>query len=183
MIVRAGDLRSGKTLSCKCLQKEVQIENGTRGTHGMTGTPEYQAWIGMRVRCHSDKSINFHRYGGRGIKVCDRWNHSFENFFEDMGNLPFADATLDRIDNDGDYEPGNCKWSTYVEQNSNKTNNHVITHERVTKTVSQWADSVGLKRTTLLERIKSGWSFVDAISTKTLSFRQSGKRASKKRWG
>lgn len=114
--IRAGDLRSGKTKSCGCLQ----IENGSfRSTHGQTGTPEYLAWAGMLTRCNNPKSSNFEYYGGRGIKVCERWLQ-YENFFADMGQKPTPTHTLDRINVDGNYEPANCRWATKKEQAKNK---------------------------------------------------------------
>lgn len=88
--------------------------------HGMFGTPEYKAWSAMIQRCSNPKDSRYYSHGGRGIKVCDEWRASFENFYKDMGDRPSDKHSLDRIDNDGNYEPTNCKWSTQSEQNFNK---------------------------------------------------------------
>ncbi len=111
-ILRANHFLRGMTLSCGCLHREKVT------THGLSRTPEYLVWDGMVQRCTNPKSEAWKYYGGRGIKVCDRWR-DFQNFYSDMGPRP-ASLTIDRIDNDGDYEPGNCRWATMAEQNSNK---------------------------------------------------------------
>lgn len=88
--------------------------------HGKRDAPEYGVWRAMLRRCSSPKDRYYHRYGGRGISVCDRWLHSFTAFIEDLGPRPFPDAQLDRIDNDGNYEPGNCRWVTRKENCANR---------------------------------------------------------------
>lgn len=114
---RGSNLRSGLSRSCGCLRAEV--EKSSAKTHGQTRSPEYQSWRGMLDRCRNSKHVSFHRYGGRGISVCKRWL-KFENFLADMGKRP-AGLSLDRINNDGNYEPSNCRWATDAEQRANKS--------------------------------------------------------------
>ena len=98
--------------------------------HGLRYCPEYSTWTGMNERCSNPKNTYFHRYGGRGITVCDRWKNSFKAFYEDMGPKPFPKAQIDRRNNNGNYEPGNCRWTTSEINNQNK-NNNVLTIEKV----------------------------------------------------
>ena len=104
-------LRTGKTQSCGCLAREVRVQNGKRKrTHGGTGTGEFIVWGGMKSRCFNPKATSYDRYGGRGITVCDRWKNDFASFLSDVGNRPSPRHELDRIDPDGNYEPGNVRW-------------------------------------------------------------------------
>ena len=140
-------------------------------THGMTKTPEYQAWLDMKARCCNPNYQHYSHYGGRGIGVCDRWKNSFQNFFLDMGSRPTAKHSLDRIDNDGDYCPENCRWATKAEQQNNKSTNRLITIGCVTLTIAQWTKEMGFDKTVIYNRLNSGWSEFAAVMTPVRSYK------------
>ena len=135
-------------------------------THGKTRTKIYYIWRDMLNRCRWEKGDDFPQYGGRGITVCDRWL-KFENFYSDMGDPPEG-TQLDRRENDGNYEPGNCRWASRAIQNRNRRSNIVVSYNGQTKVLMDWATEVGIKYTTLRARIfVHGWpverAFTEAI--------------------
>ncbi len=154
--VRSTSLRKGGTRSCGCFKRDMET------THGDTGSPEHETWMRMTSRCRYTKTRAFHRYGGRGIKVCKRWG-VYENFLADMGRRPSAKHSLDRIDNDGNYEPTNCRWATQREQVHNSSSVRLITYGGQTLCVTDWAKKIGLKRETLFGRLRK-WSLEDALT-------------------
>lgn len=163
---------SGGKRSCGCIQKEIARETmkAVRDPgiiHGLSRTREYDAYRNMMNRCENPKCPEYRNYGSRGIKVCERWRESFEAFLEDMGPKP-PGTSLDRSDNDGDYEPGNCSWQTPEHQSNNKRNNVRITRDGMTLTVAQWAKilsrSNGIHPHTIEQRLRSGWDFERAES-------------------
>lgn len=131
-------------------------------THHLSGTRIYQAWQNMKSRCMKPSNNRYHRYGGRGIKVCERWL-SFENFYEDMGDC--GDLTLDRIGNNGHYEPDNCQWVPMSDQGKKTSRIRYLTYNGETFSLSEWARRIGVRGSTLSMRLNAyGWSIDRALS-------------------
>jgi hypothetical protein len=155
-IVRLDGVKSGRVVSCGCFNKAAKTRHG----HLALGSPTskmYRCWLSMLARCYNPKNKSFSRYGGRGVTVCTIWRRSFDCFFRDVGFPPAACYSLDRIDNEGAYEPGNVKWSTPEEQCRNRRSNRLITFQGEEKTMTEWAAQFGLKPATLWARLRSGW--------------------------
>lgn len=159
-IVARKELMNGDTQSCGCLQKEIAAEYQL--THGLSKTVEYKTWKSMRGRCNNVNSPDYPRYGGRGIKVCDRWN-VFQNFIDDIGMKPSKNHTLDRKDNNGNYDPLNCKWATRKEQANNTRRNRKITVNGITKNICEIAEDYCISASNIHRRIKDGLSSDDAV--------------------
>lgn len=128
--------------------------------------PGYSSYVSMLARCQNPKAHNYHLYGGRGIKVCPRWDGSFANFIADMGPRPGEEYSVDRIDHNGDYTPDNCRWATSTEQARNRRNNHLLTAFGETKPISAWvADSrCAVSKGMLRYRVVHGWDVETAIT-------------------
>lgn len=165
-VVIGKDLRNGHTKSCGCLRKDRASE--THLIHGQTNTRLFRVWQKMISRCHSNADKDYKNYGGRGISVCDEWKKDFHSFYEWSMKSGYKEPLeIDRIDNDGDYTPSNCRWSTRKEQCNNRRNNRVITYNGKTQTVQQWADKTGVNRSTLNSRInKLHWDVEKALTSK-----------------
>lgn len=148
--------------------------------HGKNGIPEHKVWQSMVGRCESPSNPNKHRYAERGITVCERWRNSFNSFYEDMGPRPTSKHTLERIDNDKGYEPGNCKWATRKEQGRNRSTCHYLEFQGEKLSVVEWAERIGVKPETLHGRLRNGWSVEKALTT-PLDLEASRRRYSKKR--
>lgn len=147
--------------------------------------PEYAAYHDMIQRCTNPNNHAWDRYGGRGIRVCQRWAGpgGFDAFVEDMGPRPRVDMSLDRIDNEGDYEPDNCRWTTTQKQNRNTRANHRITIDGETMCLTAWAERYGIGRSTIVNRIRVGWDPVAAVTTPAGAFYGSAQRGKPKRCG
>lgn len=162
------NLRKGNTKSCRCL---------LRSANGRSKTLEHSCWRQIKNRCYNPRYPWYHRYGGRGITICKRWRASFLAFLEDMGKKPFPEASIDRIDNDGNYScghcpeclangwPANCRWATQKEQTRNSRQNHLVTVQGETCCVSEWAERYGISCHTIFTRLCRGWSPERAVTT------------------
>lgn len=146
-----------------CDRRCYEASQREKPTLKKTNEAEYRAWCHMKTRCSLPSVDRFPLYGGRGIRVCDRWLESFSNFLADMGPRPSSRHSIEREDVDGNYEPSNCRWATRVEQARNKSNNRLLTHNGVTRCLTEWALVAGMSPTRVLARLNRGWSVADAL--------------------
>lgn len=155
IILHTYDLRSGLRTSCGCSNNTDQPSKRRK---------EYRRWKNMLSRCNNPQNSQWEDYGGRGITVCERWM-VFENFLEDMGPPPTPRHTLDRCNNNGNYEPNNCRWATYLEQGRNTRRNTTFTINGKTRCMSEWSEITGLSVHTIRSRLDLGWDITMAITT------------------
>lgn len=146
------------------MSTEVTIKP-KRERHGMNKSPEHRAWVHMKQRCTNENKREYKCYGGRGIKVCDEWMHSFIAFYSHVGPRPSEIHSIDRINVNGNYEPGNVRWATHQEQVENTTVVRNVTIGGKTQSISAWEREMGLSRGQVRAREKSGWSLEEAILT------------------
>jgi len=162
IVAQLTHLRTGHTVSCGCHRKSrLGKENRT---HGRAGSRLYRVWSDMKSRCYTPSSTGYPFYGGRGITVCARWRKSFEAFVKDMGDCP-PRMTIDRIDTTGNYTPKNCRWVTIAQQQRNRRNNRLVTHDGRTQCLAAWAEETGLPQSTLNNRLRLGWTVERALTT------------------
>lgn len=129
-------------------------------------TPEYKVWCWVKSRCNNPNDWNYHKYGGRGIQMCWRWQSDFNAFLSDMGERPSPKHTIDRINNNGNYEPENCKWSTQLQQQRNRRDSRMIRLNKKELSLSEWSEMLGIDRVTIATRIDQlGWSVRRALTT------------------
>lgn len=159
MVVLGGNLKNGHTNSCGCYRDERRSESHTK--HGLSGTAEFVIWAGMRQRCNNPENTAYKRYGGRGIKVCRRWD-KFENFLSDMGKRPSPELSIDRINNNKGYSKSNCRWGTDEEQRRNKSNNRWIEADGKKMILADWAKYFGMYTQNLYRDLKK-WSIEEII--------------------
>lgn len=146
-----GALISGNTTSCGCYNRERVSESST--THGMSRAPLYKVWRDMHTRCKNERSGEYHRYGGRGIDICNDWM-SFENFRDWALDAGYTNGlTLDRTDNDGSYSPENCRWVTWKTQGNNRSTNRIVEYNGYFHTITEWSEILGINYSTLRGRI------------------------------
>ena len=168
VIVTGNNLRKGNSKSCGCYNRELLTKINL--THNASNTRLYHIWICMKDRCYNPKNKKYKDYGGRGIIICDEWINDFEafaNWAYDNGyieNVSRGECTIDRIDVNGNYCKQNCRWVNQKVQSNNKRNNHYITYNGETHTVTEWNNILGYKKGVLSRRIFSGWSIEDAFT-------------------
>lgn len=174
-------IRRGKSKSCGCLKSELTTQRNLERDYSLSkgnfkhgyarnknASPTYKIWYGMIRRCTKPRGKNWDWYKGRGIKVCKRW-FSFLNFLKDMGERPSPKHSIDRIDNDGNYEPGNCRWATAKEQGRNTRKNCMLTYKGKTQCISAWAEELGISPFVIHTRLYRGDSDERALRTKAFA--------------
>lgn len=170
VVVQRKKLFSGHTKSCGCLQRQTQRENSQTlvakmTTHGASGTKEWRAWCGIKIRTKSVDTRGSEYYLGRGIRMAPEWQDNFEEFLAHVGPAPSEDHSIDRIDSNGHYEPGNVQWSTASEQGRNKRDNVKVVWRGVERLLIEVTEELGLPYQTIWHRIKrAGWTDERAIT-------------------
>lgn len=188
-IAVSSELRRGHTRSCGCLLGDSNRANKTKHGHAPKGriSPEFRAWGHMKERCYSPKHVSYPNYGARGIQVCDRWLHGadgksgFECFFADMGRKPSPSLSVDRADNNGDYEPGNCRWATDKQQQRNTRRNRRVTIGGRSASFAEHCERYGISDAAVRSRLSLGWDVEAAFSTPTRSWVQRNERKNAKK--
>lgn len=159
--VRGTHLVGNKIKSCGCWKKQMMTDRNY--VHGRSDTVEYDTWAHMGSRCNNSNDEKYDSYGGRGVRLLYA---SFSEFYADIGPRPSPQHSVDRIDNSGHYEKGNCRWATPIEQSRNRRSNRSISHNGLTKTIVEWAEKTGIKAGTIAARIDVyKWSVHDALTT------------------
>lgn len=175
-IARADQVRRGVIISCGCLRHERAAERcRIRTKHGHSRkdsrSPEYRTWRNMLDRCNNPKTDNYDRYGGRGITVCDRWS-VFEDFLLDMGPKPAANFSIGRINNDGHYEPTNCRWEHVTQQARNKSTSRLVVYRGKSMTIAEACQITAIPRNVVDARLNRGWTPERAVTTPVKPYRQ-----------
>lgn len=161
-------LKTGRSTSCGCYLKSMVNPMFIHGEHPKNGkqTPEYTAWCSMKSRCYQKTNKRYNEWGGKGVKVCERWLNSYIDFLSDMGRKPSPIHSLDRYPNKyGNYEPSNCRWATPKEQSNNTSRNVFISLYGINRTAPEWSVVTGIKRGTICHRVNKGWKVLDALNT------------------
>ena len=164
-VVRSSSLRDGRSSSCGCFANELTSKRSK--THGMTNTRLFNIWSGMRSRCYSTTDYHYKWYGARGITMCDEWKNDFQTFYNWAISSGYDDGlSIDRIDNNGNYEPSNCRWTTHAEQMRNQGRNIMLTYNGKTLCAMDWSRETGLSDATIRWRKnKLGWSDEKTLTT------------------
>jgi len=175
IIASTANLKSSNTKSCGCLQKEKAAISGANSatTHGLSKTKDgkktrlFRIWMGIKTRCYNPNVKEYKNYGGRGITMCDEWKNDFKSFHDWAIAKGYSELlTIDRIENNKDYYPENCKWSTDKDQTRNRRSSRFLELNGESKVMSEWAELYGLTDQCLFQRLKKGWSVEKAITTR-----------------
>lgn len=165
-------VKGGRSKSCGCLHIEQTISfNNSKSTHGMTNSRVYKIWTFMKDRCLNPNANKYKDYGSRGIKVCNRWLESFENFYTDMGSPPTIKHSIDRINVNGNYEISNCRWATQKDQCRNTRRSRLFTISNQTKCLAEWCEIYSMNYQTVSGRLRRGWDIEKAL-TQAVSLEQ-----------
>lgn len=160
-VITGGNIRAGHSLSCGCFRLEQLRKKVTR--HGMRHTRVYNVWLCLIQRCTNPLNPAYGNYGGRGIQVCDKWR-DFPSFYADMGDVPEG-MQIDRIDVNGNYEPGNCRWLNKKGQSRNKRTTRILTYQGKSQSLADWSEELGINYFVLHSRLRRGWSDERTLST------------------
>lgn len=162
VVVWGQSLRKGNTTSCGCYHRE--IAGGNFKTHGLSHTKLYHIWEGMKRRCNNESDVGYHKYGARGIRICNEWQNDFKVFYDWAIQNGYEDGlTIDRINNEEGYCPENCRWVTLLEQANNTRSNHRIVCRGEEHTLAEWSRISGIQSATICRRLKKGWPEEEAI--------------------
>lgn len=165
IIAEKWNLKTKHTNSCGCFAKEVRAKNHLK--HGKGGTRIHKIWRGMKTRCYNKNSNAYYRYGKRGIKICDEWKDDFMSFYNwAISNGYKQGLTIDRINNDGNYEPLNCRWATIKEQCANRSSTKILLYKGEKHSAYEWAKKLKINYNTLIHRLERGWKIEKALEYK-----------------
>lgn len=162
VIKQYASVTNGSVKSCSCAWRAAHTKHGDAG-NGQTA-PEYRTWQYMRERCYNESYHYYHRYGGRGIKVCDEWRNDYSAFLAYVGRRPAKGYSLDRINNDGNYEPGNVRWATKRQQCRNTSRSRTLSAFGQTATIAEWSEQTGIRNNLIARRLDLGWTVERALS-------------------
>lgn len=157
----SNDLLKGDTTSCGC----NHLSGNSNRKHSLCKTKGYWIFVSMKERCYNPNSQYYYLYGERGIKICEHWLESVANFYQDMGPKPGPEYSIDRIDNNGDYSPENCRWATSLEQGANKRNNVFLEFNNKRMTIAQWSRELNISKSVIRTRLKYGWTAEEIFTT------------------
>lgn len=169
------DLKKQHEIEIKILKNKLFIFESFTKIKIKCSMTEHRTWRSLLGRCYNTRNPDYHNYGGRGITVCSRWKNSFVDFLLDMGFKANKRDSIDRIDNNGNYEPGNCRWATKTEQNRNKRTNRILTINGEKATVAAWSEKFGINPRRVYDRLSKGWSEKDAVFKSVKKYKKTSK--------